>query len=278
MSRISDFKTSPFALFSTTSAATSPVNSDLAISTEVGLKFSSSDGREFVLVQNAGTALAAGKVVQSPAQVANSAGLSPATSGTTGYSASYPIAATIGGTQIQIASSSTAFLANEFQGGYLYVVEGTGLGQTLKIASNTAASTTSACVITTEDPFTTATDTTSRFTLIVNPYGSLNGTDYRTHGVIVTPATTLTGQPIGVALYPIPASTATVPSYGLIQTKGVIAVLGSDTSAVGTQIMVPVSGTAGATAAYVVGAGATIVGTQVIVAASTKYNLAYISL
>ncbi len=96
--------------------------------------------------------------------------------------------------------------------------------------------------------------------------------------MIVTPATTLTGVPIGVAMYPIAASTATVPNYGFIQTKGPIAVLGSDTSAIGTEIMVPVSGTAGATQAYVVGSGANVIGTQWIVAASAHYSLVNLQL
>lgn len=271
MSRLSDYKSAPFALYSTTSAATSPVNSDLSLGTLCGARFAASDGREFVLVQNAGTALAAGVVVQSPAAVANTGGLSPATSSTTGYSASYPIAAAIGGYQIQIATGATAVLANQFSGGYLNVVEGTGLGQTMKIASNPAASTTSALLINLEDPFTTATSTDSRFTLTLNPYGAQFGTDYRTNGVIISPATTLTGLPVGVTAYPIPASTATVASYGFIQTKGPVAVLGSSTVALGLDVCVP-SGTAGAHTTYVVATGPRI-GTTMVASASAKYNL-----
>lgn len=278
MSYLTDYKSAPFELFSTTSSASSPVNSDASLATMVGSKWRTPDGREFALVQNAGTALAAGKMVQGPAAVSNTAGLSPATSGTTGYSSSYAIAAAIGGKVIQIATSSTAVLANQFAGGYLNVVEGTGLGQTLKIASNSAASTTSALVITLEDPFTTATSTDSRYTLTLNPYGSKYGTDFTTHGVIVTPATTLTGMVLGAALYPIPATTATVLSYGFIQTKGVIALLGSDTAALGTTVAVPVSGVAGATVAYTVGSGACVIGTQLVVAASTKYNMVNLQL
>jgi len=261
----------PFSLFATTSAATSPVISDLSISTLAGAKFDSSDGREFVIVQNAGTALAAGVVVQGPAAIANTGGLSPATTSTTGYSASFPIAAAIGGFQIQLATGATAVLANQFQGGYLNVVEGTGLGQTLKISGNTAASTTSAVVINLEDPFTTATGTSSRFTLTLNPFGSRFGTDFTTNGVIISPATTLTGQPVGVTAYPIPASTATVCSYGYIQTRGPVACLGSSTVALGLDVCVP-SGTAGAHTTYVVATGPRI-GTTLVASASAKYNL-----
>ncbi len=271
MSTISDFKTPPFDLFSTTSATT-PVNNDLSVGVEVGGRFRSSDGREYVLVQNAGTALGAGVVVQGPAAQANSGGLSPATTGTTGYSTALgPIAAAIGGKSIQLASSSTAILANRFAGGYLTVVSSTGLSQTLKVASNSAASTTSAFNVTTEDPFTTATSTGTTYTLTINPYGSRNGTDFTTDGVIISPATTLTGQVIGVTSYPIPASTATVPSYGFVQTRGPVAVLGSSTVALGLDVAVP-SGTAGAVLVYAV-ATTTRIGTAVVATASGAYNL-----
>lgn len=258
----------PIGIFST--------STDLSLGTMVGARFDLADGREVVLVQNAGTALGSGVCVQGPAAQANAVGLSPATTGTTGYSASYPIAAAIGGKVIQIATGATAVLVNRFQGGYLTVVEGTGLGQTLKISSNSAASTTSACVITLEDAFTVATSTDTRFTLTINPYGSHFGTDFTTDGVIISPATTLTGQVVGVSLYPIPATTATVASFGYIQTKGPAAVLGSSTVALGLDVGLP-SGTAGAVLAYAVATGPRV-GTTLVATASAKYNLITVDL
>lgn len=258
----------PMAIFST--------STDLSLGTMVGTRFDLADGREVVLVQNAGTALGSGVGVQGPAAQANAVGLSPATSGTTGYSASYPIAAAIGGKVIQIASGATAILVNRFQGGYLNVVEGTGLGQTLKIQANTGVSTTTACVITLEDAFTVATSTDSRFTLTLNPYGGHNGTDYTTDGVIISPATTLTGEIVGVSLYPIAASTATVAQFGFIQTKGPAAVLGSSTVALGLDVGLP-SGTAGAVLAYAVATGPRV-GTTMVATASAKYNMVNLDL
>ena len=276
MSYLTGFKSSPFGLYSTTSATT-PVNSDLSYGVECGSKWETPDGREFVLVQNAGTALGAGVVVQGPAAQAGAVGLSPATTSTTGYAASLgPIAGVIGGKTIQIATAGTAVLANRFAGGYLSVVTGTGLSQTMKIASNTAAATTSAFQVVLEDPFTTATSTDSRYTLTINPYGSRNGTDFTTDGVIISPATTLTGLVLGVSLYPIPASTATVPSYGFIQTKGPVACLGSSTVALGLDVGVP--GTApGAPVTYAV-ATTTRIGTTVVASASGAYNLVNVQL
>jgi hypothetical protein len=263
MSRITQKgATSPLDLFKT--------STDLSLGTLVGSKFDLSDGREVVLVQNAGSALASGKVVQGPAAQANAVGLSPATSGTTGYSATYPIAAAIGGKVIQIATGATAVLANRFAGGYLNVVEGTGLGQTLKIASNSAATTTYACVVQLEDAFSVATSTDSRFTLTINPFGSRYGTDFTTDGVIVCP-TTLTGQVVGVAFYPIPASTATVPSYGFLITRGATAVFAGATVALGLDVGVP-DDTAGQVLTYAVATGQRI-GSTLVASADAKANM-----
>lgn len=240
MSFLTGFKTAPFGLYKTTSAATSPIAGDATLETLVGSKWTTGDGREFVLVQNGDTALTAGHIVQCPAVVsANFVGLSPATSSTTGYSSAYPIAASIGGYQIQIATGATAVLKNQFQGGYLNLVTGTGAGQTMKIASHPAASTTSALVLTLEDPFTTATSTDTRYTLTLNPYGSANGTYLYSHGVIVSPASTLTGVPVGACVYPIPATSATVLSYGFLQTRGLAGIYAGATIAIGLDVMVP---------------------------------------
>jgi hypothetical protein len=251
-------------------------STDASLATLVGTKYASDDGREFVLVQNGGTAIISGVGVQAPVPITNTTGLSPATTGTTGYSASFPIAAAIGGKVIQIASGATAILANQFQGGYLNVVESTGLGQTLKIQSNTAAATTSAVVFTLEDAFTVATSTGTRYTLTLNPYGSKFGTDFSTNGVIISPATTLTGMIVGFTLYPLAASTATVAQYGFIQTKGPLAVLGSSTVALGLQVGLP-SGTAGAVVTQT-DAATTPVGTAIVATASTKYNMVNLKL
>jgi len=277
MTYLTGFKSAPFEVYSTTTASGTVINSDASLATMVGSRWTTGDGREFALVQVGGTAITEGHVVQGPAAQANAVGLSPATTSTTGYAASLgPIAASIGGKVIQIATGATAVLVNRFQGGYLNVVEGTGLGQTMKIESNTAASTTSAMSVVLEDQFTTATDTTSRFTLTINPYGSKNGTDYTTDGVIISPATTLTGQVLGVTAYPLPATSATVLSYGYVQTKGPVAVAAGATVALGLDVMVP-DDTAGSILTYAVATGPKI-GTTLVASADAKHNMINVSL
>ena len=277
MSFLTGFKSAPFELYTTTTSATTVVNSDAALVGLVGSKWTTGDGREFVLVQNGNTALTAGHIVQCPAVVsANFVGLSPATSGTTGYSAAYPIAAAIGGKQIQIATGATAVLANQFQGGYLNLVTGTGVGQTLKIAGNTAAATTAACVLTLEDPFTTATSTDTRYTLTLNPFGSQNGTYLYSHGVIVSPASTLTGVPVGACVYPIPATSATVLSYGFLQTKGPAGIYCGASVAIGLDVCIP-DDTAGQVVTYTVAAGPRV-GTTMVAGATDVANMVNLSI
>ena len=242
MSYLSDFKSSPFSLFGINGGVTS---NDLSLSTMVGQRFNSEDYREFVLVQNGGVALVAGNLIQGPASIgANHTGLAVVSN------------AAIGATQITVTLGGTAVTANQYAGGFAVISAGTGLGQTLRIQSHPAQSTTSGnVVLTLEDPLSVAiTSSTSKVSLTLNPYGSPNGTNVGTHGVVISP-TTATGPSIGVTVTPIPASSATVPSYGFI----------------------PSSGTAGAVVTYVV-ATRNRVGTSTVAGETTKAQIINIQL
>ena len=236
-------------------------STDANLGSMVGAKFETSDGREFVLVQNAGTALAQGKLVQGPAAIANHQGIAASTQA-------------VGDKTITVTLGNTLVTANQYAGGFINTTEGTGLGQTLKIASHPAANASASVVITLEDPIQVATSSSdTKATLSMNPYGSSNGTDVRTDGVIICP-TTLTGQIVGVSNYPIPASTATVPSYGFIQTKGACAVLNHSGTTIGLNVgnsvqSIPVAGAVETYAA----ASNTLVGTAVVAGTDTKYAM-----
>lgn len=221
----------PFELYTT--------STDLSTGTLAGSKFSSADGREFVIVQNAGTTLVSGNLIQGPVTIgANHTNLTASTQA-------------IGDKVVTLTLGATAVTANQYAGGLVVINAGTGIGQTLKIASHPAAALSTTCVFTLEDAFSVATATaSSKGTLQLNPYGSSNGVDFRTSGVVVCP-TTLTGQIIGVTVYPIPASTATVASYGLIQTRGTVGCLNDANTAIGLDLMHSAN-TAGAVQTYVV--------------------------
>ncbi len=232
-------------------------SNDLSLGTLTGAKFDTSDGREFVLVQNGGTALVAGNLIQGPVKIgANHQGLTVAT-------------AAIGATSLTVTLGGTAVTANQYQGGFIIINAGTGIGQTFRIASHPAQATTSGTVVLTlEDAVKVATlASDSKGSLVLPAYGSANGADVRTSGVVVCP-TTLTGPVIGVTVAPIAASTATVPTYGFIQTKGIVACLNDATTAIGLDLM-PSTNTAGAVMTYVV-ATSSRVGTASVAGVTTE--------
>ena len=257
MSYISDFQSSPISLFGVNGGNTS---TDASLNNLLGSKFRSDDDREFVLVQNGAAALVSGVLVQSPASIgANHTGLTLST-------------AAIGATTITATLGGTAVTANQYQGGFLVISAGTGIGQTFKIKSHPAqASTSGTVVLTLEDPLSVATLTSdSKGSLTLPQYGSANGTAVTTFGVVVSP-TTATGRTIGATIYPIPASTSTVPTYGFIQSAGPVAVLNDSATAIGLDVM-PSSAVAGAVVTYVV-ATRNRVGTSTVAGENTKAQL-----
>ncbi len=191
---------------------------DSSFATYVGQKFDTSDGREFVLIQNGAVAVAAASAMQSPAEVTAFEKLAMT------VPTAYP--ATAGTYQVYVTNGATKLNVNQFAQGYLIVAAGTGIGQMLKIASHTAAvATTGKITVTLEDPIQTTLDATSVVSLIANPYiGSV---------IAVASGSTQTGSPIGIATYALAASTAAtydgtsgaltangVAQYGMIQTHG----------------------------------------------------------
>lgn len=187
---------------------------DPSIATCVGQKFDTDDGRELALVQNGATALAAGVLVQSEAEVTAHQKLAMT------VPAAYP--ATAGLFQILVTNGSTVLNVNKFASGYAIVAAGTGIGQIFAIASHQPAANAATFVVTLEDPIQTTLDATSKISLLQNPYAN----------VVINP-TTATGQPIGVTANAIAASTAPtfsattgamtangVAQYGLAYTHG----------------------------------------------------------
>jgi hypothetical protein len=226
-------------------------------------------------VQNGAADLAAGKLVQSVPNTANHIGLT--TVSFTAYSNNGDQPA-----QVTVTLGGTAVTANEYAGGYAIVSTGTGLGQTLKIASHPAQATTTGNVtISFENPDgqnMTALDATSTVSLFRNPYGAKNGAAITTDGVIICP-TTLTGTIVGASVYVIPASTSTYASYGLIQTKGLAAMLNHSGTTIGLNVGNSTQSTpvAGAVETYAA-ASNQLVGRAVQAGTDTDYNLVFLTI
>lgn len=257
MSYISDFKSAPFGLFGVNGGQNV---SDASLASITGSQWQTADGRTLVLVQGGASAIASGLMVQSPASIgANHTGLTLST-------------AAIGAVQITATLGGTAVTANQYQGGFLVISAGTGIGQTLRIQSHPAQSTTTGTVVLTlEDPLTVATLTSdSKGSLTLPQYGSANGTNVQTSGVVVCP-TTLTGRVIGATFYPITASSTTVPSYGFIVKNGAVGVLNGAGTAIGLDVM-PGGSVAGSVVTYVV-ATKTRVGTATVAGEDTKVQM-----
>ena len=206
MSRITQKNaTAPIALFQqATSASTGTGIVDQSFVTYTGQRFDLSDGREVVLVSNGAVALAAGVLVQAPAEVTAFEKLAMTVPTAT--------PATAGTNQILVTNGSTVLNVNQFAGGYLITSSGTGIGQTLKIQSHQAAANAATFIVTTEDAIITTLDATTKVSLIANPYAN----------VIINP-TTATAQVVGVSLYPLAASTANTynGTSGALSTTGV---------------------------------------------------------
>lgn len=225
MSYISDFKGAAISLFQQgTSVSTGTGVVEPSLVSAVGQAFSLEDGREVRLVSNAAVALVSGVLVQGQALVANHQNLAvavpaatPATAGT------YAVSVTLGATLLK---------TNFYQDGYAIVNAGTGIGQTLKIASHSnSAASGAGVIITLEDPIQVTLDATSKVSLIPNPYAN----------VVINP-TTATSTPVGVTLYPVAAAVAPTTDgtsgkqtaagtqqYAFVVTKGITSVL-SDAS------------------------------------------------
>lgn len=235
-------------------AATS---TDASLATLTGAYFDTSDGREFVLIQNGGTALVSGNLIQGPVTIgANHQNLVTSTQA-------------IGDTTVTVTLGGTAVTANQYQGGFIVFNAGTGIGQTLRIKSHPAqATTTGTVLLQLEDSIKVATLTSdTKSSLVLPRFGSSNGVDVRTSGCVVCP-TTLTGPVIGVTVSPIAASTSTIPSYGFIQTYGVVGCLNDANTAIGLDLM-PSANTAGAVQTYVVATKSRI-GTSTVAGVTTE--------
>lgn len=152
-------------------------------------KFATEDGRILTLVSNSANAQTAGHLLSSAAEITAFEKLA--------MTVPVTAPATQGTFLVSVTNGSTVMNINQFAGGNLVIAAGTGIGQTLKIASHTGGSNAGQIVVTLEDPIQTTLDATSIVSFVANP----------AKNVIISP-TTPTSVPVGVTLYAIPASVA----------------------------------------------------------------------
>lgn len=164
------------------------------------------DGRAYRYALAGATALVAGKLQQSAAQVTGDQNLTA-------------VAAAIG--DLVLASTTTVtWTANQYANGYAMITVTPGVGYQYKIAGH-AAFTSAAPSVVLSDAIQVALTTTSRIDIIKNAFDS----------VIVNPATA-SSAPIGVAVMPVP-----IAGYGWLQVLGVCNVLADGAITTGTTLV-----------------------------------------
>jgi len=226
-------------------------STDSSLATLVGTRFDTSDGRELMLVKAGAVAVVPGKLYQDAALVANHQNL--AVTAYQAYSANGNVPA-----KVTVTLGATAATANQYAGGFVVVNDNNGEGQTLRIASHPAASSSGSLAVTLEDGATTAITTASEVCLIP-PHGA---------DIILAP-TTLTGAVAGVSLYDIAAS-----AYGFVTTKGLTSCLADGAIAIGASIA-PSNAVSGAVEVGVLAQG--IIGNAAQAGVDTEYRTVFIN-
>lgn len=178
----------------------------------LGAEITLNDGRKFHYCLNGATALAAGKMIETPAWATDHTALAVNT-------------AAKGDMTLTITNgASTAITKDMYADGYVFTEDDTGEGQMLKIKSHPAAAVSASCVLTLYDPVRVAFAAATTVGIAKNPFS----------GTIVTVASggTETGSEIGVPLIPVTAA-----YYFWAQSKGIANVLCDGTPAIGTPLM-----------------------------------------
>ncbi len=206
-------------------------------SISVGTKGITRDGRRFVWAKAGAVNLVVGNVLQASAQIAD-------------HVSCAVTATALGATSIAVTPGATAGAANLYAGGLGIISVTPGLGYAYGISGHAAivASTEFTLRLNADDPIQVALTTSSKITLVPNPYS----------GVIQSPVTTLTGAVVGVAVSLIPAN-----GWGWIQISGQASVLVAGTPGVGLAVVVPATA-AGAVVVDGAAAATQVVGSMMI--------------
>lgn len=170
-------------------------------------------GNKYHYVANTSTLLVAGNLIQSVVQPSNFVDLAVQAAAplrTTGNAPgpNYTVALTLGG---------TAVTSNQFAGGRFIVSVTPGLGTQYTIKNHDVQTNTSGtCNFTFYEPLAVALTTSSKASVVPNPY----------NGVVQSP-TSPTGFSVGIAIFAIPANTTTpsVTNYGWVGCTGVFGAL-----------------------------------------------------
>lgn len=211
----------------------------------LGSRGQTQDGRVFRYGLAGAADLAAGKVAQIPAVVANHQNDTVAT------------ATVVGDRSINITlAGNTATTLNQYADGYLIGYDASGTGQALQISGNPVIAGSGTGRIQLADPIAIAQTTSGKVNLELSPYA----------GAVISSSGDTTESVVGV-----PNVTITAAFYGWFQTEGVAAVLGNGTITKGAGV-IKSGTTAGAVDIEATGTITTRIGVALQTGTSTKYN------
>jgi hypothetical protein len=184
----------------------------------LGSRAVTADGRNYRYTLNGAVALAAGKIVVSPAAVANHTNIAVSA------------AAAAGSTQVTVTLGATLATQDQYADGYLAVVDVAGVGNVYKINGHPAAASAGSLTVNLGEGLAVALTTSSKVSLVNNPWGS----------VVVSPFATGVAQ-VAVG---VPTTAVAAASYCWVQTGGIASVLsdGAITKGVGGIISDAVAG------------------------------------
>ena len=217
----------------------------------LGTRLVLQDGRTFRFVENGGTLLVTGNVIQAEAPGANFDELAIA-------------AAAAGAESVTVTLGSTAAAVDLFAEGYLFVEDDAGESFLYPVRSHPAAATSATMVVTIWNSIQVALTASSTVLLLKSLYKD----------VIQLP-TTGTGDIVGVAVKAIAAD-----EYGWIQTHGPCGVLTDGTLVIGQHIRAS-DGTAGAVEPLNrdgTGEDEAELGRVISVSATTEQSLCYLTI
>jgi len=216
----------------------------------LGAQGATRDGRLFRYGLAGAVTLAAGKICQIPAVVANHQNIAVQT------------AAVVGDNFLAVTVGATAVTAGQYDDGYVVGFDASGVGQTLQIQGTPAFSSAGTNSLALFDPIATAITTSGKVNLELNPYA----------GTLVYATGATTEFCVGVPNVAIAAG-----SYGWFQTRGVASVLTNGAITKGSGV-IPGQTTAGSVD---IEAAATItqrVGTALQTGTTTKYSTTYLTI
>lgn len=223
----------------------------------VGMLGTTQDGRWFRFAQNgAGSALVAGSMYTGPVLQTN-------------HVNNTATATAVGAKTVTFTQGGTAITRNFYKGGTLTVDVTPGGGYSYGIDAHDAvgSATSYAYPLAPGESIQVALTTTSRLSLVSNPWRNL----------VICPTTTLAAAPAGVAVSLIASN-----GFGWLQTIGNCSVLTDGTVIIGNLVVSPSTNTAGAVVAESATAATTVievpVGTVTRAAASTAFSTINLSL